>query len=176
MSSATSLARHFKRGQKLIYLPNFVVALQKTPNLPPTFAKFIVPLNFNKLDLRDYLFHAYGVRALAVRSYVQQQKVRMKDSAMNRWYRPRSKKTMTVEMDKPFYWPDDPEDFTPWDKETFDAASEEQERGQGGKRKDKPAPRMEEREDKPTLAEQAKALLSGKVKWSPTKQMQPLSK
>jgi large subunit ribosomal protein L23 len=81
--------------------------------LPPTFASFIVPLNLNKLDLRDYLWHAYGVPVIGVRSYIQQQKIRQskpndKRIAPRRWYRPRSIKKMTVEMESPFVWPAEP--------------------------------------------------------------------
>jgi large subunit ribosomal protein L23 len=75
-------------------------------------------LNLNKLDIRDYLFHAYGVRVISVRSYVQQMPVRQdKPGAIRpqqrRWFRPRAFKKMTIEMDKPFVWPDEPDDFTP---------------------------------------------------------------
>ena len=89
-----------------------MITFLRTPNLPPTFAKFIVPLTFNKLDLRDYLFHAYGVTVLRVRSYVEQQRVQSKGKAARRWYRPRAIKKMTVEMDKPFVWPEEPTDFS----------------------------------------------------------------
>jgi hypothetical protein len=96
--------------------PNFVLTLIRTPNLPPTFATFIVPLNFNKLDLRDYLYNGYNIRVNAVRSYIQQQKLRQdKPGAMRpsprKWFRPRSIKKMTVEMEQPFVWPEEPKDF-----------------------------------------------------------------
>lgn len=92
-----------------------MITFLRTPNLPPTFAKFIVPLTFNKLDLRDYLFHVYGVNVLRVRSYVEQQKVQSKGKVARRWYRPRAIKKMTVEMDKPFIWPKEPDDFSAYD-------------------------------------------------------------
>ena len=129
--ASTALKRHFPIGKKLVYLsvpfqkrvyhelcklisfrPDFVITLLRTPNLPPTSAKFIVPLTFNKLDLRDYLFHVYGVTVLRVRSYVEQQKVKSKGKSARRWYRPRAVKKMTVEMDKPFVWPKEPTDFS----------------------------------------------------------------
>ena len=82
-----------------------------------------MPLRLNKLDLKDYLWHAYGVPVLRVRSYVQQQKVVAdKPGALlprrNRWYRPRAKKRMTVEMADepgcgPFVWPEEVDDFEP---------------------------------------------------------------
>ena len=84
--------------------------------MPPTFAKFIVPLHMNKLDLRDYMWHVYGVRALTVRSYVEQQPVRLvnpnAEVPVRKWHRPQAIKKMTIEMDKPFVWPKEPEDLS----------------------------------------------------------------
>ncbi|KAI4127296.1 MAG: hypothetical protein LQ347_004664 [Umbilicaria vellea] len=104
------------QGQKQIFLPSFTITLMRTPNLPATMASFIVPLRLNKLDLKDYLYHAYQLPVLSVRSYVQQQKVRQDKPdkllpAQRRWYRPRAIKKMTVEMERPFVWPDEPTDF-----------------------------------------------------------------
>ena len=81
--------------------------------MPASFAKFIVPLNMNKLDLRDYLYHAYNVRVVSVRSYIEQQKVTQgKPNApkmqIKRWFRPRAIKKMTVELESPFVWPSTP--------------------------------------------------------------------
>lgn len=85
----------------------------RNSKLPPTFASFIVPLNLNKLDLRDYLWHAYGVPVIGVRSYIQMQKLRQDKPGSIRisprkWFRPRSIKKMTVEMERPFIWPEVP--------------------------------------------------------------------
>ncbi|KAJ9648065.1 mitochondrial 54S ribosomal protein YmL41 [Coniosporium tulheliwenetii] len=85
---------------------------------PPTFAKFMVPLNLNKLDLRDYLYNAYGVKVLSVRSFVAQSPVRQDKPDAERpkprkWYRERAKKFMVAELERPFVWPDVPEDFSP---------------------------------------------------------------
>jgi len=57
------------------------------------------------------------VRALRVRAFVEQQKVRQdkpgaKRPRERRWYRPRAIKRMTVEMEKPFVWPEEPEDYS----------------------------------------------------------------
>jgi large subunit ribosomal protein L23 len=76
-----------------------------------------VPLNLNKLDLRDYLYNAYGIEVRGVRSYIQQQKLTQgKPSAQRQvprqWHRPRSIKRMTVEMVKPFVWPEEPKDLS----------------------------------------------------------------
>jgi len=56
------------------------------------------------------------VRALSVRSYVQMQKLRQdkpsaRRPAPRRWFRPRSIKKMTVEMEQPFVWPEVPKSF-----------------------------------------------------------------
>ena len=81
-----------------------------------------MPLRFNKLDLRDYLYHLYGVEVLAVRSWlVQKQPVRqyVNDDhdlpPQGRWHRPQPEKRMTVELVKPFVFPPPPEDRSPWD-------------------------------------------------------------
>lgn len=98
--------------------PNFVITLTRPhPSQSPSFANFIVPLNLHKLDLRDYLWNAYGVRVLGVRSYIQQQKVTnahpgARGTTSNTWYRPRSIKKMMVELERPFVWPEEPEDYS----------------------------------------------------------------
>jgi large subunit ribosomal protein L23 len=92
--------------------PNFTITFVRTPSLPPTWATFITPLSLNKLDIRDYLWHAYGVHSLRVRSYVVQRPVQR--TSTRRMFRGRGYKRMTVEMDKPFVWPDEPEDYSPY--------------------------------------------------------------
>jgi large subunit ribosomal protein L23 len=96
--------------------PNFEIILLNNPKIPPTFAAFEVPLNFNKLDLRDYLWNGYGVSVRGVRSYIQMQKVRQDKPGAARpsprkWFRPRSIKKMMVELEQPFVWPEAPENF-----------------------------------------------------------------
>ena len=70
----------------------------------------------NKLDMRDYMWHLYGVRALTVRSFVEQQRVRVLDPdaevPRRKWHRPQAIKKMTIEMDKPFSWPEEPSDYS----------------------------------------------------------------
>jgi large subunit ribosomal protein L23 len=140
------------------------LTLLRTPDLPPTFASFYVPLNLNKLDLRDYLWNCYGVSALSVRSYVQLQKLKHGKGprpSARQWYRPRSIKKMTVEMDKPFVWPEVP-DLEMWDKSVFDGTTKEQEEKQkylaydGSKHR--PA-------DHQSIAKQAKSLLKSPAAW-----------
>lgn len=102
----------FKQGGREIFLPYFVVAMIKT-SMPPNYAKFLVPLTFNKLDLRDYLYNVYGVSCFNIRVYVEQQRARIGKPVpfgeRRMWFRPRARKFMTVELDKPFVWPDAPE-------------------------------------------------------------------
>ncbi|KAI9705410.1 MAG: hypothetical protein M1836_006165 [Candelina mexicana] len=162
-----SSTRQPRFGKKEIFLPNFTLTLLRTPFLPPTFATFVVPLHLTKIDVRDYIYHAYGIKALNVRSFVQQQKVRQgKPSSLKpaarQWFRPRAIKKMTVEMERPFVWPDEPEDFEPWDKKTYDAAQESQkaEREKYSLKATQNPP-----EDRETIAEQARRLLTGKERW-----------
>ncbi|USP74510.1 uncharacterized protein yc1106_01784 [Curvularia clavata] len=100
-------------GSKKIYLPKFTVALVRTPKLSPYHARFLVPLDFSKYDLRDYLYHAYNVRCFNIRSYVKQMPVRDTREQPRHWFRPESQKYMTVEMEQPFVWPEVP-DLEPW--------------------------------------------------------------
>lgn len=97
--------------------PKFTIALVRTPKLSPYHARFQVPLNFSKYDLRDYLYHAYDVKCHNIRSFVKQQPIRMAAKTGRHQFRPESLKYMTVEMERPFVWPEDPESWEPWDKE-----------------------------------------------------------
>ncbi|KAI1187203.1 hypothetical protein F5B17DRAFT_334117 [Nemania serpens] len=109
-----SLAKTFRTGTKQVFLPRHIVTLlAPRTNQPPTFATFEVPLTFNKLDLRDYLLHAYKTPVLAVRSHLKQQAV---TRLHGRVYRPPPIKTMTVELTQPFVWPRLPTDIKPWKK------------------------------------------------------------
>ncbi|EHL00218.1 Ribosomal proteins S24e, L23 and L15e [Glarea lozoyensis ATCC 20868] len=170
MAARSAFGKGPKLGRKQVYLPNFEITLIRNPKLPPTFAAFIVPLNFNKLDLRDYLWNGYGVSVRGVRSFIQMQKVRQdkpnaKRPAPRRWFRPRSIKKMMVEMDKPFAWPQEPEDFSPWDKERYDAIKQMQEDSRETQKLDYVTKPTAERK---SIAEQAKELLEGDEKWGPT--------
>lgn len=77
-----------------------------------------MPLNFNKLDMRDYLQRLYGVGVVSVRSFVEQQKLTRLKSLGRYGYgkirRPQSKKKMTVEMKEAFVWPEAPTDMAPY--------------------------------------------------------------
>jgi large subunit ribosomal protein L23 len=89
--------------------PNHVVAfIRPKPKMPPNLATFVVPLTFNKFDLRDYLFHAYSVDVTSVRSFINEAAVKKKHGTRGKHYRPRSQKMMIAELVKPFVWPEPP--------------------------------------------------------------------
>lgn len=86
--------------------PDHVITfIRPKPKQSPLLATFVVPLNFNKLDMRDYLWHAYNVKVTAVRSFINEQAVESKGGGNGQIYRPRSQKMMIAELAKPFVWP-----------------------------------------------------------------------
>ncbi|ESZ93849.1 hypothetical protein SBOR_5790 [Sclerotinia borealis F-4128] len=165
-----AVARAPKMGRKQVFLPNFTITLLRTPTLPPSFASFIVPLNLNKLDLRDYLWNLYGIEVRGVRSYIQAQKLRegkegQKVPSPRQWFRPRSIKRMMVEMERPFVWPEEPKDFSDWDQEKVKARQEYEEELQ---RSTYPDAKQKPTNERISIAEQARAILQGKEKWKST--------
>lgn len=55
---------HFKVGGNKVYFPKArIILLRPNAKHTPYQAKFIVPKSFNKLDLRDYLYHIYGLKS-----------------------------------------------------------------------------------------------------------------
>ncbi|RAL58670.1 hypothetical protein DID88_002976 [Monilinia fructigena] len=165
-----AVSRAPKMGRKEIFLPNFTITLLRTPNLPPSFASFIVPLNLNKLDLRDYLWNAYGIEVRGVRSYIQAQKLRegkpgQKIPTPRKWFRPRSIKRMMVEMERPFVWPEEPTDFSDWDQEGSKKRKEFEQELQEGMY---PDAKQKPSKERLSIAEQARAILQGKKVWKPT--------
>ncbi|KXG47440.1 Ribosomal protein L25/L23 [Penicillium griseofulvum] len=151
--------------------PQFRVALVRTPNLTPRYAQFRVPLNFNKFDLRSYLWHLYGVASLGIRSYVQAQpitRVSRDGKGFGPWRRPKSQKRMTVELKEPFVYPEAPKDLTPWEHESWAKAEQFQIDLQ---EKENPKPNKGEKPDQElrnAYKEQAQALLEKKETWRPT--------
>ncbi|RKF76517.1 54S ribosomal protein L23, mitochondrial [Golovinomyces cichoracearum] len=159
-SSFAALRRNApKLGKKKIYLPDFTITLLNTPLSPPTFASFIVPLKFNKLDLRDYLWNMYNVRCLDVRSYIIQQKIQYDRPGVLRPrrepYRPKAVKRMTIEMEEGFVWPE-MGDLSQWDKETYMASQKEQEEFQEQAR---PQARQKPTKERDSFAQQARELI-----------------
>ncbi|KAJ5312455.1 hypothetical protein PENANT_c027G03848 [Penicillium antarcticum] len=156
---------------KPVYLPQFRIALIRTPKLSPYYAQFRVPLAFNKFDLRDYLQNLYGVGVHGIRSYVQQQpitRITRDGKGYGPWRRPKSQKRMTVELREPFVWPEEPKDLTAWEKEGWETAEKWQIDQQ---EKDQPKPNKGQEPDtelREAYAKQAKALLEKETEWQPT--------
>lgn len=101
----------FPTGKKKIYLPNVVVTLRRNERLEPYHAVFDVPLNFSKLDLRDYLWHLYRVKTISIRSSilpgVLKRKFKLPDMPrrVGPMRRTRARKKMIVQLAKPFRYP-----------------------------------------------------------------------
>lgn len=101
----------FPLGKKTVYLPNIVITLKRNPRLEPYHAVFEVPLNLSKLDLRDYLWHLYGVKTLSIQSQVlpgrlrRLYKVRDLPARRGPMKRTRARKKMIVRLAKPFRYP-----------------------------------------------------------------------
>lgn len=97
---------HFRVGGKEVYFPQAkITLLRPSAKHTPYQAKFIVPRNFNKLDLRDYLYHVYGLRALNVTTQLLWGKWQREQPGRPRYRNPQIKK-MTIEMPDPFIWPE----------------------------------------------------------------------
>jgi large subunit ribosomal protein L23 len=158
-----------------MFSPMFTVNLYRTPHLPPKYASFDVPLWFSKLDLKSYLSSVYNVKVLHIRSTVVQQKVirdrrdvgrGVANSGYGRLKRPMSKKKMTVELVEPFVWPEEIEDLSPWENETYWTSAREQMAFQRTLMPD--AILKPNEQHRKSIAEQAKELLKGKTQWKPT--------
>ena len=98
--------------------PSHVISLVRRDVDPADWATFQVPLRFTKFDIRDYLFNLYNVEVKAVRSWVRRPVAPTKNDA-GRYVRPPAEKYMTVEMTKPFVWPEPPVDLSPWDQQLY---------------------------------------------------------
>lgn len=178
VGAAEALARRapFRLGQNAVFLPNHVVAfVRPKEGQPPTMATFNVPLSFNKLDFRDYLWNLYNVEVRSVRSFVNQMRPRQRqygNSRGGKWYRPRSQKMMIAELARPFVWPEAPEDLGPWDKLMFDAVEGEHQKTidrQYRSARGTPLLRdqLEHSAQRRQLKTAAERLLAGHRKWKP---------
>lgn len=129
----------------------------------------MVPLSFNKFDLRDYLFHAYSVRTLSVRSFIKQLPIQRVQRGSKRdipgrrqLFRPKSLKKMSVELEKPFVWPEVPGDLEAWDHGRYHmlvGEAEARASGQTGKGGE------DAQGKRRSIAEQAQMLLRGQSVW-----------
>jgi large subunit ribosomal protein L23 len=147
--------------------------------MPPTFASFKVPLSFNKFDMRDYLYHAYNVAAVQVRSTIFQRTPR-RNAVTHRIGRPPSVKYMHVEMTEPFVWPDPPNEQLreKWETQEDRARKEAQavyrRRNAHYKRGEIPS-KAEEKMDirRELLKQQALSLMRKETKWENTRPLDP---
>jgi large subunit ribosomal protein L23 len=136
-----------------------------------------VPLSFNKLDLRDYLLHAYNVATVGVRSAIYQRPPG-RSSVHGRIFRPLPIKMMTVELTQPFVWPERPEDKSPWETEAVarrKAAQKRQQRFQEHVQKTGHMWLRDElprEEDSKSLRKEAKRLLQ-EGKWDNKRDLDP---
>ncbi|KAH6610569.1 ribosomal [Trichoderma cornu-damae] len=161
----------FKLGQKQVYLPSHVITMLRKEHLPPNEACFKVPLRLTKFDLRDYLWNLYGVEVTAVRSYVKQQPLTQRSTSSRSWYRPQPLKIMTVELARPFQWPQVPADLEPWSNELWkmrEGTIEERNEDQVARQRFQIPLKSQQplSKDREELAKLAKKMLSGEVKWS----------
>lgn len=130
-----------------------------------------MPIRFTKFDLRDYLWNLYNVEVKRVRSYVKEQPLTQRDQHSRAWYRPQPLKIMTVELVKPFQWPEAPADLEPWSNELWsrrddmmEKRNEELVNEQSFKVPMKSKQPLTK--DRKELASLAKKMLAGDVKWS----------
>ncbi|KAK9452086.1 mitochondrial 54S ribosomal protein uL23m [Limtongia smithiae] len=97
--------KYFRLGHNEIHFPSASITLLRpfSSDYNPYRARFRVPSNFNKFDLRDYLHNIYGLTVKKVYSSL------VEDRASRTMT-----KFMTVEMDEPFMYPKYPESLYPW--------------------------------------------------------------
>lgn len=101
---------HFRVGEKKVYFPKACVTLLRPKaKYTPYQASFKVPRNFNKMDLRDYLWHVYGLHVLNVTVSLSPAVYVRRFGDLAR-YRTSQTKYMTIDMEEPFVWPEVPED------------------------------------------------------------------
>ncbi|PHH59271.1 hypothetical protein CDD81_3507 [Ophiocordyceps australis] len=168
----------FRLGRKQVFLPNHRVTLVRKDFLPPSEAFFQVPLRFTKFDLRDYLWNLYNVEVTKVRVFVKGMPLARKSPLTNAVYRPQSQKFMIVSLVRPFQWPEVPQDSTPWLKDLWQSRQDERSAQQdkvtdkrGGKVR--LVSQQEPSEERQGLAKLAKKLLSGEIKWSNKRTLDP---
>lgn len=120
-SRPTNTGGLFKLGGQKVFLPNVKFTLLRS-GLSPFFAKFQVPLNCNKFDVRDYLYHVYGLQTLRVNTVVYAQRAQRLTQPKNgkpvgAVIRGTSKKIAFIEMKEPFKFPAPPTDMATWGKD-----------------------------------------------------------
>ncbi|KAI9593561.1 hypothetical protein BDF19DRAFT_467169 [Syncephalis fuscata] len=99
----------FRLGTKRVYFPNLILTLVRS-NLPPNQAVFRVEPHVNKLDVRDYLWHVYGVRILDVRTavFLGRERTHITKSGIPRVKRDPTWKKVIVTLADEFNFPEPP--------------------------------------------------------------------
>lgn len=131
-AAAGTLEPHFRVGEKEVYFPKArLILLRPNAKHTPYQAKFIVPKSFNKLDLRDYLFNLYGLRALNITTQLLHGRYVRLSAFSGRFRGPQIKK-MTIEMEQPFVWPEEPAagEVARWNKKFQDELNKYKEENQ----------------------------------------------
>jgi large subunit ribosomal protein L23 len=72
---------------------------------------------------------------------------------------------MTVELERPFVWPEEPEDFSEWNKAEMEDQDKEQQKM--SKKMEPTGDTIVNEERRERMREQARALLEGRVRWKP---------
>ncbi|KAJ1728548.1 mitochondrial 54S ribosomal protein YmL41 [Coemansia biformis] len=91
-------------GNLKIYFPNIVFKIIPDTRLARNQAAFRVPLNINKLDIKDYLTHIYNVTVMDVRTVVFPGKLALNRFTGQKERRSRTKKAI-VTMKEEFQYP-----------------------------------------------------------------------
>lgn len=142
----SALKTPFRVGGTKVYLPSSVYTLVRgSGKLPANQAMFHVPLHTNKFDVRDYLFHLYGLRTSNVKVMIQQGELQRGTAYQRRkelhfksqlpWKRPAASKRVIVTMDSPFQYPAPPitdKELEPWGAKTEEMMKKRQMRGRRG--------------------------------------------
>lgn len=102
----------FRTGARQLFLPDATVTLCRA-RLPPHRALFKIPLSFSKLDLRDYLWHLYGLKTTRIAVALTPHRWRTSFRSGTALKERRStQKRAIVDMAEPFVFPDVPIDLT----------------------------------------------------------------
>ncbi|KAJ1836635.1 mitochondrial 54S ribosomal protein YmL41 [Coemansia sp. RSA 2706] len=97
-----------KFGNLRIYFPNIIFKIIPDARLGKNQAAFRVPLNINKLDIRDYLTHIYNVTVTDVRTAVLPGKLFVNRYTGQKERTSRTKKAI-VTMKEEFAYPAEPD-------------------------------------------------------------------
>ncbi|KAJ2661683.1 mitochondrial 54S ribosomal protein YmL41 [Coemansia sp. RSA 1200] len=95
-------------GNFKVYLPNLIFKIIPDSRLGVNQAAFRVPLQLNKLDIKDYLTHVYNVTVTDVRTTVFPGKLSLNHFTGQKERSPRIKKAI-VTIKEEFHYPAEPD-------------------------------------------------------------------